>query len=129
MSPFKTFYNISPLHNHGFLIFPEDSAHARKYKGAKPKGVVCRNKALKWIRENAHDGVLYFADDDNTYDIDLFREVSTTSEQNSHRVFPIGGLCPIKNSYIQFSIMRTTRRCAYTSNFSLEDRNEPFYSK
>ena len=43
-----------------------------------PKGVNCRNKALKWIKENAKDGgVLYFADDDNTYDVELFSEVST----------------------------------------------------
>lgn len=46
-----------------------------KYKGAKPRGVGSRNKGLKWIRENANDGVLYFADDDNTYDLQLFKEV------------------------------------------------------
>lgn len=45
-------------------------------KGAKPRGVSNRNKGLEWIRQNAKNGVLYFADDDNTYDLDLFNEVS-----------------------------------------------------
>lgn len=59
-----------------------DSTQARKYRGSKPKGVSCRDRALNWIRENAHDGVLYFADDDNSYDIDLFEEVSPRIGQN-----------------------------------------------
>ena len=44
----------------------------------KPRGVLQRNKALDWIRENvdpAQLGVLYFADDDNTYDLQVFEEV------------------------------------------------------
>jgi len=41
------------------------------------KGANCKNIALQWIRENAKDGVLYFADDDNAYDVDLFEEAST----------------------------------------------------
>ena len=45
--------------------------------GSKPRGVAARNKGIKWIVENADDdGVMYFADDDNTYDIRLFYEVS-----------------------------------------------------
>ena len=44
----------------------------------KPRGVLQRNKGLEWIRthvEPTEDGVVYFADDDNTYSLDLFREV------------------------------------------------------
>lgn len=44
----------------------------------KPRGVEQRNAALRWIRENLNDsvkGVVYFADDDNTYAVKLFREV------------------------------------------------------
>lgn len=41
------------------------------------RGIINRNLGLQWIRENANDGVVYFADDDNTYDIRLFDEVST----------------------------------------------------
>lgn len=44
-------------------------------KGAKPRGVSNRNRGLKWVRANAPTGVVYFADDDNTYDIELFDEV------------------------------------------------------
>lgn len=44
-------------------------------KGAKPRGVSNRNRGLQWIRTNATRGVFYFADDDNTYDIELFDEV------------------------------------------------------
>ncbi len=46
---------------------------------SKPRGVLQRNKALAWLRANPdklhHSGVVYFADDDNTYDIRLFEEV------------------------------------------------------
>ena len=46
----------------------------------KPRGIFQRNKALAWLRENQNiidlNGVVYFADDDNTYDIRLFEEVS-----------------------------------------------------
>ena len=45
----------------------------------KPRGVLQRNLALQWIRDNLnpnlHKGVVYFADDDNTYDLQLFEEV------------------------------------------------------
>lgn len=40
------------------------------------KGVLQRNYALKWIRDNnLQNGVLFFADDDNSYDLQLFEEV------------------------------------------------------
>lgn len=44
----------------------------------KPRGVEQRNTALKWLRDNlklSDKGVVYFADDDNTYSIKLFHEV------------------------------------------------------
>ena len=47
----------------------------------KPKGVLQRNAGLKWIRENLNpvqnNGVVYFADDDNTYSLEIFEEVGT----------------------------------------------------
>lgn len=44
----------------------------------RPKGVLQRNAALRWLRSLAprSDGVVYFADDDNTYDLRLFEEAS-----------------------------------------------------
>lgn len=42
----------------------------------KARGVLQRNEGLKWIRSNnISEGVVYFADDDNTYDLQLFEEV------------------------------------------------------
>ena len=55
------------------LVKKENDPHWRKHRGVDQ-----RNLGLKWVRENVkdHNGVVYFADDDNTYDIDLFEEVS-----------------------------------------------------
>ena len=43
-------------------------------------GVLQRNTGLSWLRNNLNpdynSGVVYFADDDNTYSIELFKEVS-----------------------------------------------------
>lgn len=45
----------------------------------KPRGVLQRNAGLEWIRKQPGvSGVLYFADDDNTYDLRLFEEVVIT---------------------------------------------------
>jgi len=42
-------------------------------------GVLQRNTGLSWLRANLnadyHHGVVYFADDDNTYSTELFQEV------------------------------------------------------
>ena len=46
----------------------------------KPRGVLQRNEALSWLRihtsPDEQPGVVYFADDDNTYSLKLFEEVS-----------------------------------------------------
>lgn len=43
------------------------------------RGVEQRNMALKWLRDNLElnkdKGIVYFMDDDNTYNIKLFEEV------------------------------------------------------
>lgn len=59
----------------------------KKKKGTKPRGVSNRNKGLDWIRENAKTGVFYFADDDNSYDLQLFREIRYTKRVS---MFPVG---------------------------------------
>lgn len=46
----------------------------------KPRGVLQRNEGITWLHKNLNQfrdsGVVYFADDDNTYDLQLFEEVS-----------------------------------------------------
>lgn len=53
----------------------------------KPRGVLQRNAALDWIRNNKiasrDKGVVYFADDDNTYDLKLFEEVRKLGARRS----------------------------------------------
>ena len=58
------------------LLKKESDPHWKKHRGVDQ-----RNLGLRWIRENVKDksGVVYFADDDNTYDIDLFEEVCLDS--------------------------------------------------
>ena len=47
-----------------------------------------RRAALDWIRRNAEErGVIYFADDDNSYDVRIFEEIRTTRRVS---VFPVG---------------------------------------
>ena len=50
-----------------------------KPRWTKSRGVEQRNLGLQWVRNNVKanqtKGVLYFADDDNTYDIRIFDEV------------------------------------------------------
>ncbi|KAK1124771.1 hypothetical protein K0M31_006131 [Melipona bicolor] len=70
------------------LTAPMPEKYKQK-KGAKPRGVSNRNRGLQWIRANATDGVFYFADDDNTYDIALFDEIRKTKRVS---MFPVG-LC------------------------------------
>lgn len=46
-----------------------------------PRGTMQRNLALRWLREtfnsnSSQTGIVYFADDDNTYSLELFEEVS-----------------------------------------------------
>lgn len=50
-------------------------------KRAKPRGVSNRNRGLDYLRANATEGVLYFADDDNTYDISIFEQVHTHNNE------------------------------------------------
>ena len=56
-----------------------DKYHDRK--DDFPTGVENRNRALDWILKNVEEtgddsGVLYFADDDNTYDLRIFEQVN-----------------------------------------------------
>jgi len=60
------------------FYFTAVSPKEEQKKKVKARGVSNRNTGLQWIRENNinGEGVIYFADDDNTYDLRLFDEVS-----------------------------------------------------
>jgi hypothetical protein len=75
-----------------------------------PKGTPNRNKALQWIKSNENTskidsrGIIYFADDDNTYDLRLFHEIRSIKKVGMWPVGLVAGLnmsAPIvKNSTI-----------------------------
>lgn len=58
-----------------------------KKRVVKPRGVSNRNRGLAWIRKNAKDGVFYFADDDNTYDLEIFNQMRHTKKV---AMWPVG---------------------------------------
>ncbi|CAH2239926.1 jg557, partial [Pararge aegeria aegeria] len=52
-----------------------------------PRGVANRRAALEWLHDNVSDGVMYFGDDDNAVDLQLFDEIRTTKKVS---MFPVG---------------------------------------
>ena len=65
-----------------FTNVPIKMGDGKLYYGVKkPRGIEQRNRALDWIRQTYRHrnikGVVYFADDDNTYDLRIFNEVGT----------------------------------------------------
>ncbi|TRY65620.1 hypothetical protein DNTS_023806 [Danionella cerebrum] len=62
-----------------------------------PRGTLQRNLALRWLREqidsrSGHLGVVYFADDDNTYSLEVFEEMRWTRKASIWPVAFVGGL-------------------------------------
>ncbi|XP_068746286.1 galactosylgalactosylxylosylprotein 3-beta-glucuronosyltransferase 3-like [Montipora capricornis] len=61
----------------------------------KARGVEQRNLGLNWIRQNFKDGmkgVIYFGDDDNTYDLKIFEQMRYTKKISVWPVGLVGGL-------------------------------------
>ncbi|XP_046720960.1 galactosylgalactosylxylosylprotein 3-beta-glucuronosyltransferase 1 isoform X1 [Silurus meridionalis] len=62
-----------------------------------PRGTMQRNLALRWLREtfspnSTQSGIVYFADDDNTYSLELFEEMRSTRKVSVWPVAFVGGL-------------------------------------
>lgn len=60
-----------------------------------PRGAEQRNRALRWLRDTRgrdEPGVVYFADDDNTYSLRLFEEMRSTRGVSVWPVGLVGGL-------------------------------------
>lgn len=65
---------LTPYNNLSVRI--EMTAQVTKGKDSRGKGVMARRTALDYLREKNLQGILYFADDDNTYDSEIFRQVN-----------------------------------------------------
>ncbi|XP_053371560.1 galactosylgalactosylxylosylprotein 3-beta-glucuronosyltransferase 1 [Clarias gariepinus] len=85
-------------HTHLNIETPRFHRMRREARGSRvPRGTVQRNLGLRWLRENLshryrHQGVVYFADDDNTYSLELFEEMRSTQKVSVWPVAFVGGL-------------------------------------
>ncbi|CAB0015624.1 unnamed protein product [Nesidiocoris tenuis] len=78
--------------NHTHLFVQTPVPYRRK---GSPRGVEQRNAALRWLRKNKtmnDKGVVYFADDDNSYSLQVFDEMRYTKEVSVWPVGLVGGL-------------------------------------
>ncbi|XP_073771222.1 galactosylgalactosylxylosylprotein 3-beta-glucuronosyltransferase 1 isoform X2 [Danio rerio] len=77
---------------------PNLKVQRTKFRNARiPRGTMQRNLALRWLRANigprlGQSGVVYFADDDNTYSLELFEEMRWTHKASVWPVAFVGGL-------------------------------------
>ena len=69
------------------LASPQPALYRTAKLKLNPRGVSSRRAGLHWVLNNSRDGVVYFADDDNTYDFRLFKEIATTQRIS---MFPVG---------------------------------------
>ena len=81
----------------------------------KPRGVHQRNAGLHWIRDtfrkipsNQIEGVIYFADDDNTYSLELFEEMRHTQTVSVWPVGLVGGLMVERQEVLKEESLRDT---------------------
>ncbi|XP_065204058.1 galactosylgalactosylxylosylprotein 3-beta-glucuronosyltransferase I-like [Planococcus citri] len=85
--------------NYTQLVVPTPPSWKRsnsKSVESKFKGIPQRNAAIRWLRENKNKdtdrGVVYFADDDNTYSVKLFQEMRFINKVGVWPVGLVGGL-------------------------------------
>ncbi|XP_042856091.1 galactosylgalactosylxylosylprotein 3-beta-glucuronosyltransferase P-like [Penaeus japonicus] len=68
-------YLLTPMPEKYKVAVDKAKGVTRKKTSLLPRGVANRMAGLAWVKEHASSGVVYFADDDNTYDIRLFEEM------------------------------------------------------
>lgn len=75
-----------------------------------PRGVANRRAAIGWIRKNVKNGIMYFGDDDNTFDLKLFDEIRFTKKVS---MFPVGliGNYAISSPVIKEVIIISMKLC------------------
>ena len=69
------------------LVSPQPPMYRKAKLRDNPRGVSSRRAGLHWIMENEEQGVIYFGDDDNTYDLRLFQQIAFTRTVS---MFPVG---------------------------------------
>jgi len=69
------------------LVSPQPLMYKKAKLRYNPRGVSNRRAGLHWVLENVQTGVVYFGDDDNTYDVRLFKQISRT---RTISMFPVG---------------------------------------
>jgi galactosylgalactosylxylosylprotein 3-beta-glucuronosyltransferase 3 len=81
------------------LTPPDQKMTEKDQNWSKPRGVHQRNAGLHWIQDsfrnlqvNHQEGVIYFADDDNTYSLEIFDEMRHTQKVSVWPVGLVGGL-------------------------------------
>ena len=81
------------------LLSLKSAGYVKKYGQAR--GVSGRNAALKWLLDKTSSsgtlemkGVLYFGDDDNTYDLRLFAELAQEIPPGKVGMMPVGLVAP-----------------------------------
>ena len=69
------------------LVSPQPVMYKKSKIRDNPRGVSSRRAGLHWVLNNTNVGVIYFGDDDNTYDIRLFQQIAKTRTVS---MFPVG---------------------------------------
>jgi len=69
------------------LTSPQPSIYKSAKSKYNPRGVSSRRAGLGWVLDHVENGIIYFGDDDNTYDVRLFKELATTTTIS---MFPVG---------------------------------------
>lgn len=69
------------------LTSPQPSMYREAKLTYNPRGVSSRRAGLAWVLAHAHEGVVYFGDDDNTYDVRLLGQMAKTRTVS---MFPVG---------------------------------------
>ncbi|XP_048254140.1 galactosylgalactosylxylosylprotein 3-beta-glucuronosyltransferase 1-like [Haliotis rufescens] len=87
--------NCGVSYTHLCVLTPSNSQLNISGLVRKSKGVEQRNLGISWLRKNVdpetQPGVVYFADDDNTYDLGIFAEMRRTRKVSVWPVAFVGG--------------------------------------
>lgn len=69
------------------LVSPQPLMYRLAKLRYNPRGVSSRRAGLAWVLNHRKQGVVYFGDDDNTYDVRLFKQMANTTKVS---MFPVG---------------------------------------